>query len=165
MTYKTEDCIIKVDTLCKTIVYLCDICRYCHNFIISKKSNYSVNDQFLRLNFIMCRYILNAFFNKSLDNFIFGYIGNYLGLNQFQGTKIKEVEYLCESIQYNNIKYKDICMDDDSNCKKTDIGENFQLEYDFQFQQNYLFYSADGKTDEEYSLCIVLLFIEDGEDA
>ena len=35
----------------------------------------------------MCRYILNAFFNKT-DNYIVGYIGDYLGLNVHQGIKI-----------------------------------------------------------------------------
>ena len=86
----------------------------------------------------MCILILNRLFNRNND-----YIGDYVGLNENQACEIPELNYLRESLSYENIKFRQDFYDgkewgDTNKINAIDLNSNTDLKNEFEFSFDYL---------------------------
>ena len=165
--FAVDDYIISVDSFCKCITLFWDICRLTYRYISINIDNYETEKEQLKLSVRICIEILNRLFTKN-DN----YIGNYIGLNEYQDTDIPELNYLCDSLKYDNIKFKKSFCEDvgriwgqngtGNNTKLTNSVLNTHKEIvknNFVFSFDYLYYSVDSAVQpSEDSYCIIIEF-------
>lgn len=164
--YTTENYIITVESFCTCITSLWDICRLCHGLISKNINDYAIEATKLKLTVRMCILILNRFFNRNND-----YIGDYIGLNENQACEIPELNYLRESLSYENIKFIKNFYDgkewgDTNKINAINLNSKINLKNEFKFSFDYLYYSIDdpnsGPSEDSYCIIIEFKYLNSG---